>query len=228
MTSAIIFDLDGTLLDTLQDLHAAVNHALRRHGMAGRSIDEVRQFVGDGVQRLMQRAVPAGTGAELFAAVFDDFKDYYSRHSLDHTLPYDGIMDALAELHAQGYGMAIVSNKLESATEALRRHFFDRYIGTAVGDAPGRRRKPAPDGVLEAMARLGATADGCVYVGDSDVDFRTANNAGIPCISVLWGFRSRDLLASLGATTFCNHPSELPDIISHATGQQPRTTANSR
>lgn len=213
MITTVIFDLDGTLLDTLQDLHAAVNHALKLHSMPGRTIDEVRQFVGNGVRRLMELAVPAGVDGMLFDTVFADFKSYYSQHSLDNTRPYAGIMDALRTLHAAGYRMAIVSNKMESATEALRRHFFADYITTAVGDAPGRQRKPSPEGVFEAMRRLDAVAAECVYVGDSDVDYNTAVNAALPCVSVLWGFRSRDFLASLGAKTFCVHPQELPDII---------------
>ena len=220
---AIIFDLDGTLLDTLQDLHAAVNFALHSHGMPERTIDEVRQFVGNGVRRLMELAVPEGEKNPEFEAAFADFKAYYAEHNIDFTKPYDGILDTLKALKEKGFRMAIVSNKLEEATEALRQHFFADYIETAVGDAPERLRKPAPDGVFEAMHRLGVTKEECVYVGDSDVDYRTAINAGLPCISVLWGFRSRKELESLGATlkgsraagesealtVFCEKPEDL-------------------
>ena len=210
---AIIFDLDGTLLDTLQDLQTAVNYALEKHGMQERTIDEVRQFVGNGVRRLMELSVPEGEKNPEFEAAFADFKAYYSEHNLDFTKPYDGIIAALKDLKEKGFRMAIVSNKLDVATESLRQHFFSDYIETAVGDSPERQRKPAPDGVFEAMRRLGVTKEECVYVGDSDVDFRTAQNAGLPCVSVLWGFRDRELLASLGATVFCETPEELPNEI---------------
>ncbi|MCF0244560.1 MAG: HAD-IIIA family hydrolase [Bacteroidaceae bacterium] len=210
---SIIFDLDGTLLDTLRDLANAVNHALKKNGMPERSIDEVRQFVGNGVRKLMERAVPDGIADDAFDAVFRDFRTYYSEHSLDYTKPYEGIADALRTLKQSGLRMAIVSNKMEEATEALRQHFFADTIETAIGDAPERRRKPAPDGVFEAMRRLGVTADECVYVGDSDVDYLTARNAAVPCISVLWGFRDRTLLESLGATNFCETPQELPQAV---------------
>lgn len=210
---AVIFDLDGTLLDTLLDLQTAVNFALCKHGMPERTIDEVRQFVGNGVRRLMELSVPDGEKNPEFAVTFADFKTYYCQHNLDFTKPYDGIFDALKVLKEKGLRMAIVSNKLEEATEALRQYFFAEYIETAVGDAPGRLRKPAPDGVFEAMRRLGVTKDECVYVGDSDVDYRTAINAGLPCISVLWGFRDRTFLESLGASIFCERPQDLPRKI---------------
>lgn len=222
---AVIFDLDGTLLDTLDDLKNATNHALAMHGMPTHTKDEIRQFVGNGVRRLITLAVPNGENNPHIEDVFADFKSYYTAHSLDYTKPYDGIPEALRILKEKGLSMAIVSNKLEEATESLRHHFFADCIDTAVGDTPLRQRKPAPDGVFEAMSRLGVTAGECVYVGDSDVDIMTAHNAGLPCISVLWGFRDRTLLESLGATIFAQHPSQLPQIIgNHLTGNNQFTS----
>jgi phosphoglycolate phosphatase len=221
MFKTYIFDLDGTLLDTLQDLAASVNHALRTHGMPEHSIDDVRRFVGNGVRRLMERAVPGGSDNPQFDVVFADFRQHYMRHSLDTTRPYDGIPELIGELKRRGCRLAVVSNKMMAATQELVRHFFPE-IDVAIGEheASGIRRKPAPDTVYEALRQLeGATdaigdsdvvtAHDAVYVGDSDVDIATARNAGLPCISVLWGFRDRDFLTAHGATTFAAKPSDI-------------------
>ncbi|MBQ3699234.1 MAG: HAD-IIIA family hydrolase [Prevotella sp.] len=207
-----IFDLDGTLLDTLQDLADAVNHALHQYGMAQHSLDEIRTFVGNGVRLLMERSVPDGAKNPDFEAVFAAFRQYYMEHSLDNTRPYDGIPEALCELKRQGCRMAVVSNKMMAATKELVTHFFPE-IEVAIGEheAAGIRKKPAPDTVDEALRQLGVTKEGAVYVGDSDVDLQTACNSGLPCISVLWGFRDRDFLLAHGATTFIRHPRELLD-----------------
>ena len=206
-----IFDLDGTLLDTLGDLSASVNYALRMHGMAEHSVDDVRRFVGNGVRLLMTRAIPDGENNPAFEDTFETFRTHYLEHSLDTTLPYPGIMEMLGELHRRGKQLAVVSNKLHAATEALCRHFFAGIIDAAIGEneAAGVRKKPAPDTVVEALRQLGAGRERAVYVGDSDVDIATALNAGLPCISVLWGFRDRDFLLSHGATTFAERPSDL-------------------
>ena len=205
-----IFDLDGTLLDTLSDLAAAVNYALRSHEMPEHSLDDVRRFVGNGVRKLMERAVPDGTENPDFDAAFATFRQYYMAHSLDTTRPYEGIPETLAALKAQGCRLAVVSNKMRKATEELCRHFFPDTIEVAIGEdeAAGIRKKPAPDTVFEALRILGDKGD-AVYVGDSDVDIHTAHNAGIPCISVLWGFRDKDFLLQHGAKTFISAPSEL-------------------
>ena len=206
-----IFDLDGTLLDTLNDLTAAVNYALRSFGMPEHSRDEVRGFVGNGVRLLMTRAVPDGEQNPRFEEVFDTFRQYYLEHSLDTTRPYDGIPEMLVTLRQRGCRLAVVSNKFYAATEELCRHFFPDTIEVAVGEheAEGIRKKPAPDTVNEALSQLGVDGRHAVYVGDSDVDLQTARNAGLPCISVLWGFRDKDFLMANGATTFITSPEEL-------------------
>ncbi|MBR1449740.1 MAG: HAD-IIIA family hydrolase [Prevotella sp.] len=206
-----IFDLDGTLLDTLDDLMAAVNYALRQYGMPVHSRDEIRRFVGNGVRLLMVRAIPDGDRNPQFEQVFRTFREYYMEHSLDTTRPYDGIPELLAELKARGCRMAVVSNKFYAATQELCRHFFPDTIEVAIGEheSEGIRKKPAPDTVYEALRQLGVERANAVYVGDSDVDLQTARNAGLPCISVLWGFRDRDFLEANGATTFVAAPEEI-------------------
>ena len=205
-----IFDLDGTLLDTLQDLAAAVNFALRKNGMEEHSIDDIRRFVGNGVRKLIERAVPDGSKNPRIDEVFADFRSYYMQHSLDATKPYDGITEILQELKQRGCKMAVVSNKMMAATQELVAHFFPE-IEVAIGEneAEGIRKKPAPDMVFEALNRLGAEAESAVYIGDSDVDIQTAMNAGVPCISVLWGFRNREFLIEHGAQRFIEKPSEI-------------------
>lgn len=205
-----IFDLDGTLLDTLQDLAASVNYALGQYQMPTHDIDAVRSFVGNGVRLLMERAIPDGAQNPQFEAVFAAFRQYYMEHSLDTTRPYDGISEMLSELKRQGKRLAVVSNKFYAATQELVAHFFPE-IEVAIGEheAEGIRKKPAPDTVYEALRQLGVGKENVVYVGDSDVDLMTARNSGLPCISVLWGFRDRDFLLRHGATTFVRKPSEL-------------------
>ena len=216
-----IFDLDGTLLDTLGDLAAAVNYALRTHGMPEHSIDDVRRFVGNGVRKLMERAIPDGTYNPDFEATFATFREYYLKHSLDTTKPYEGIPETLRALKARGCRLAVVSNKMMAATKELCQHFFPDTIEVAIGEneAAGIRKKPAPDTVFAAFDSLsiprplgGGARDGgisAVYVGDSDVDIATAHNAGIPCVSVLWGFRDREFLIEHGAETFVSKPTDL-------------------
>lgn len=210
-----IFDLDGTLLDTLGDLAASVNFALRAHGMPEHSHDDVRRFVGNGVRKLMERAIPEGAGNPCFNETFATFRQHYMAHSLDTTRPYEGISEALETLKARGCHLAVVSNKMMAATQELCHHFFPDTIEVAIGEdeAAGIRRKPAPDTVFAALRQLNdislTSKSSAVYVGDSDVDILTARNAGIPCISVLWGFRDRDFLLSHGAQTFIAHPAEL-------------------
>lgn len=206
-----IFDLDGTLLDTLQDLAASVNYALRQHHMPEHSIDDVRRFVGNGVRRLMERAIPDGAANPAFEAAFATFRKYYMEHSLDTTRPYDGIPELIHELKKRGCRMAVVSNKMMAATQKLVHHFFPE-IEVAIGEdeAAGICKKPAPDTVFAAMKQLGEGS--AVYVGDSDVDLATARNSGLPCISVLWGFRDRDFLLAHGATTFVEQPLDILSI----------------
>ena len=207
-----IFDLDGTLLNTLQDLAASVNYALRQHGMPEHSIDDVRRFVGNGVRLLMERAVPQGSANPQFEATFATFRAHYMQHSLDTTRPYDGITEVLQQLKRRGCRMAVVSNKMMAATRELVGHFFpDVEVAIGEHEAAGINKKPAPDTVYEALRQLGVGKEGAVYVGDSDVDLATARNSGLPCISVLWGFRDKNFLLQHGATTFVSHPNELLD-----------------
>ena len=206
-----IFDLDGTLLDSLGDLAASVNYALRMHRMPEHSIDDVRRFVGNGVRKLMERAIPECAENSDFEVTFATFRQHYMAHSLDTTKPYEGIPETLEALKAKGCHLAVVSNKMMAATQDLCRHFFPDTIEVAIGEneAAGIRKKPAPDTVFEALRQLGVGQEGAVYVGDSDVDILTARNSGLPCISVLWGFRDRDFLIQHGAETFISAPSEL-------------------
>ena len=215
MYKTFIFDLDGTLLDTLQDLADSVNYALRQHGMPEHSLDDIRRFVGNGVRLLMERAVPDGAQNPQFEATFATFRQYYMLHSLDTTRPYDGIPELIHELKTRGCKMAVVSNKMMAATQELVRHFFpDIEVAIGEHEAAGIKKKPAPDTVFEALRQLGVSLQpsSVTYVGDSDVDLATARNSGLPCISVLWGFRDRDFLLAHGATTFVEHPLDILTI----------------
>lgn len=214
MYKVYIFDLDGTLLDTLTDLAASTNYALREHGMPEHSVDDVRRFVGNGVRKLMERAVPDGADNPLFDEAFATFRQHYMEHDLDTTRPYDGVPEMLATLKSRGCRIAVVSNKMMAATQELCQHFFPDTVEVAIGEheAEGIRKKPAPDTVYAALSALGVTKDHAVYVGDSDVDIATTRHAGLPCISVLWGFRDRDFLLQHGATTLVTIPSELCEL----------------
>ena len=214
MFATYIFDLDGTLLDTLSDLAASVNYAMRIHNMPEHSIDKIRCFVGNGVRMLMIRAVPDGEQNPQFEDAFSTFREHYLVHSLDTTKPYEGIPELLAALKVQGKRLAVVSNKFYAATQELCRHFFPDTIEVAIGEheEEGIRKKPAPDTVVEALRQLGVSKEHAVYVGDSDVDVATARNSGLPCISVLWGFRDKDFLIKNGATTFAVAPHDILQI----------------
>ena len=205
-----IFDLDGTLLSTLADLAASTNYALRTHHMPERSLDEVRRFVGNGVKKLMERAIPDGLNNPLFEETFATFRQHYMQHNLDTTQPYPGIMQLLEQLKAEGKNIAVVSNKFYAATRELCRHFFGALVPVAIGEREDIRKKPAPDTVIEALRELGVDKEGAVYIGDSDVDIMTAKNSGMPCVSVLWGFRDKEFLLEHGATTLISKPEEMP------------------
>ncbi|MGP1377531.1 MAG: HAD family hydrolase [Prevotella veroralis] len=204
-----IFDLDGTLLSSLDDLAASTNYALHWGGMPERTTEEVRMFVGNGVKLLMERAIPDGQQNPRFEEVYAKFREHYLKHNLDRTHPYEGVIGMLRELKRRGKKLAIVSNKFYAATQELARHFFADTIEVAIGERENIRKKPAPDTVLEALRQLGAPKEGAVYVGDSDVDVMTAKNSGLPCISVLWGFRDKEFLLKHGATLFVEKPQEI-------------------
>ena len=208
-----VFDLDGTLLDTLEDLYLATNAALERHSLPRRSRDEVRLFVGNGVEMLIRRAVPAGTDEETILAVLADFKTAYAAICEDHTRPYDGILDMLTALRERGIRVAVVSNKFDAATKKLCEKYFGDLVEVAIGERAGVRKKPAPDTVYEALKELGMTAEGAVYIGDSDVDIRTAENCGMPCISVTWGLRDEEFLRQSGAKILVDSPERLLGVI---------------
>ena len=203
--TGILFDLDGTLLDTLDDLTDATNHTLAQLGYPLRSREEMRRFLGNGAARQLQQSVPEG---EPWEAALELYLPYYSTHCRIKTAPYPGIPEALAALREQ-YPVAIVSNKPDGATKALCAEFFPGIC--AMGQSDGCPRKPAPDMVLQAMKEIGA--DTCIYVGDSEVDILTAKNADVPCISVLWGFRDREELTAAGGLHFCEKPSRLTETV---------------
>ena len=209
LIEAVIFDLDGTLLNTLEDLCDAVNVALKTNDMPERTLEEVRQFVGNGVRTLMVRAVPDGEDNPLFEKTFSDFKEYYEVHCKDKTGPYRGIVELMEVLHSREIKMAIVSNKIDSAVKELNDFYFSEYTEVAIGEMEGVARKPAPDTALKALKELDVPAERAIYVGDSDVDIQTAKNAGIECVSVTWGFRDRTFLLEHGATKLIDYPLQL-------------------
>lgn len=211
--TTVIFDLDGTLLDTLEDLMNAVNHVLAAHNYPIRTYDQIRRAVGNGVALLMERSTPDGLSPDEQALLLDEFKAWYKNHLQDTTKPYDGIFPLLSELKSKGYRLAIVSNKLHGAVQKLNRQYFDEYIPIAVGESEHILRKPSPDMVFEALRLLGSEASEAVYIGDSEVDFETATNAKMDCISVTWGFRDEEDLRAVGSTTFARKPSDILNLL---------------
>ena len=209
----VIFDLDGTLLDTLEDLMLSVNHALSGRTEVRRSLQEVRGFVGNGVRRLMVLSLPGGERNPQFEEAMADFRAHYAVHCRDHTRPYPQIMDMLRELKARGLKMGIVSNKPDAQVKDMNGEYFGGMFGAAMGEKEGVRHKAAPDSLLRAMEELGGTREGTLYVGDSEVDVMTAKNAGVDCLSVTWGFRDRDVLEEAGAVRFIDAPMELPALL---------------
>ena len=199
---AILFDLDGTLLDTLEDMADALNRTMDRFALPHRSLREVRSFVGNGARRLVELA--AGAEGGRLEEILAVYKEDYDRNYLIKTAPYPGIMALLDRLHETGCLVGIVSNKPDSTVQSLSDALFEGKADISVGEKAGIRRKPAPDTVLAAMEALGVTKEETVYVGDSEVDVMTAREAGVPCISVTWGFRDRDVLEEAGAETFAD------------------------
>ena len=209
----VIFDLDGTLLNTLEDLADGVNAVMRANAYPERTLDEVRRFVGNGIRRLMEQAVPEGVCGEVFERVFEEFRTYYTEHCQIKTRAYDGVMELLAVLKEKGYAMAIVSNKNHAAVCELNEIYFKNDISVAIGQKDGIRKKPAPDTVFQALKELGGSGERAVYVGDSEVDFMTAENAGMDCVLVSWGFRTEEELADCTPKAMIDRPEELLAVL---------------
>lgn len=209
----IIWDLDGTLLDTLDDLRDSVNFALAEFGCPPRSRSEIRSFIGNGTRRLVELSLPGGLRNPRYEEVFSLFREHYAANSRNKTRPYAGVPELLRDLKARGRRMAIVSNKLDPVVKALTQSFYGESVGVSIGASEKMPRKPAPDMVFEALRVLGASAETAVYIGDTEVDLRTAANSGLDCISVTWGFRDRPELVSSGATRIAGTPRELGEIL---------------
>ena len=212
----VIFDLDGTLLNTLEDLADAVNFVMRKNHYPLRTIEEVRRFVGNGIRRLMELAVPENISETEFEQVFEEFKNYYTEHCQIKTCAYDGVMPLLKHLDENGYAMAIVSNKNHAAVCELNDIYFKDYIEVAIGQKDGIRKKPAPDTVVQALKELGKTKERAVYVGDSEVDFATAKNSGMDCVLVTWGFRNLEELKEFQPVAFVDTAEQLQMILEQA------------
>lgn len=208
-----IFDLDGTILNTLEDLADSTNYALKTCGYPERTMDEVRQFVGNGIRKLMERAVPEGTPVEEIDRVHETFTAHYKVHCADKTRPYDGIMELLQNLKKDGCKLAVVSNKADYSVQELCKQYFDGVFDFAVGEREGIRKKPAPDSVNEVLKTLECSRDRAVYIGDSDVDIQTAANAQMDHIIVEWGFRDIPFLISKGAKVLVEKPEEILEIV---------------
>lgn len=208
-----IFDLDGTILDTIADLTDAVNYVLNKAGYPQRTLEEVRSFVGNGIRKTIERSVPAGTPAETIDVLFADFTVHYKAHCADKTCPYEGIEELVRTLREAGMKTAVVSNKADYAVKMLCEEYFPGLFDAAVGDREGVRRKPAPDTVFAVLEELGVGAEDCVYIGDSDVDMHTARNAGMDEILVSWGFRGRAFLEEIGGKCVVDHPKEIAEML---------------
>ena len=208
---AVMFDLDGTLLNTLDDLVNAVNYILEKHGFPKREVFEIRRFLGNGARDLMERSLPKGIGEARFEAILEEYKKYYNEHSKIFTKPYEGVTEALKELKDREIRTAIVSNKPDDAVATLAKEYFGELVDFSVGDRPDICKKPSPDPLFFAAKAL--ECERFVFVGDSETDISAAKNAGVPCISVTWGFRDRDVLEEAGAEITADTSSEMLDKI---------------
>lgn len=209
MKNAAVFDMDGTILNTLDDLMDSTNFALKNNGLKERSLEEIRFFVGNGIQKLIERAVPQGTSKEVFEKVFADFKSHYKIHCADKTSYYDGIPLVIQTLRKMGVKTAVVSNKADFAVQELVEVYFKGLFDVALGEKTGVSKKPSPDMVNAALSVLGVEKEAAFYIGDSDVDFETAKNSSLDFIGVSWGFRGRKFLENLGAKNIIDSPEEL-------------------
>lgn len=213
MKHAVIFDLDGTLLNTLGDLRAATNHALEVRGLPPHSMEEIRQFIGNGIRLLICRAMPEGTPEAEIDAALDDFKAYYAAHIHDRTVPYDGIPQLLTALRKRGIQVAVLSNKIDSASQQLIEYFFPGKTDVVFGEHVGVPRKPDPTSCRMVMQQLGVQPEQVLYVGDSGTDMQTAKNAGLYAVGVTWGFRSKEVLLKYGADVLMHRPEQILQIL---------------
>ena len=210
---AVLFDMDGTVMNTIDDLNDSVNASLRHFGMPGISREDTLRFIGNGARRLIEQAVPAGTGEDMLEEVLKYYVNYYQSHCMIKTAPYDGITELMKSLRDAGVRQVIVSNKPDAATREIAERYFTGLTEFAIGEKEGLRRKPWPDMVDAAVETLGLSKRDCVYIGDSEVDIATARNAEVNCISVLWGFRDKKTLEDAGAEAFAETPEKLGDLI---------------
>lgn len=213
MIDTIIFDLDGTLLNTLEDLRDSVNFALEKQNFPLRTLSEIRSFVGNGIRLLMERSVPENTDGETFEICFNDFCEYYKEHMEDKTAPYEGVNDMLKAVKNAGFKTAIVTNKADFAAQDLCKRMFGENIDLVVGSVDGRPNKPAPDGAYYAIETLKSSKEKTIFVGDADTDILTAKNAGLPSIGVLWGFRDREIIEKEGAEYIAETVNELKNLL---------------
>jgi phosphoglycolate phosphatase len=209
----IIFDLDGTLLDTLEDLTDSVNHVMRKFSLETKSLEQVRSYVGNGVVNLIEQCVPGSETHVQFSEILNAFMDYYEKNCDHKTKPYDGVLVLIEKLHSEGRQLGIVSNKFDRAVKELNRQYFHSWIDFALGVTNALHRKPAPDMVYACIEQMHLKPEEVVFIGDSEVDLKTAQNAGIKCISVLWGFRSHEVLIEYGATQIVSTVKELEDVL---------------
>ncbi len=213
MIDTIIFDLDGTLLNTLEDLKDSTNFALSYYNYPTKTLEEVRNFVGNGVEKLIERAIPNGADNPNFYACVERLKDHYSKNMYNKTKPYVGIIDMLDELNRRNVKVAVVSNKFDKAAKELCKKYFNGKINIVIGESASIKKKPSPESVLEVIKQLDAKKEETLYVGDSEVDIETAKNSNLTCISVTWGFRNREFLVNSGAKYIIDSPLELLKLI---------------
>lgn len=209
----VIFDLDGTLLYSLEDLKDSVNFVMKKHGFREYTIDEVREAIGNGVRLLMERILPKDIDKNLFEECLSEFKENYSKNMYNKTKPYDGVLDMLKALREEGYKIAVLSNKFDSAVKELSKKYFGELVDLAVGQKEGVKEKPSPLGIQEIAKELDTDVETCIMVGDSEVDIQTANNAGIDCISVTWGYKNIDFLYDNGATKLVYAPEDILELL---------------
>lgn|SRR5574344_1625435 len=213
MIKVAIFDLDGTLLYTLEDLKDSTNFALEKFGFEPRTLEEVRNFVGNGVRKLMERCVPQGLQNPSFEACLQCFKEHYKKHMYNKTKPFDGITEMLKNLKQNDIKCAVVSNKFDTAVKELCAKYFGNLLDVAIGESPQIRKKPCPDSVLSVIDSLKISKENCIYIGDSEVDIQTADNANIPCISVIWGYKTKNFLIKNNARIIVETPKDLENYI---------------